>query len=179
MDRRAWRAIDHQVAKRGHDWSDLAHMQAFLSLVKVKVVVAQSRPSLCDPNNYSPSGSAAHGTLQARILEWVAIPFSTGSSWPRARTWVSCIAGRFFTVWATREVLLDLVHYWIDLIVKEIISYIESAPISLQLHSDHTRLELPSQIKVHNWWLWTGLRWRLKRSIFEYRKKSHPSTMNV
>jgi len=41
--------------------------------------------------------------LQAKILEWVAISFSRGSSWPRGRTWVSCIAGRFFTVWATRE----------------------------------------------------------------------------
>ena len=45
-------------------------------------------------------GSSVHGILQARILEWVAIPFSTGSSWPRDWTWVSCIAGRFFTVWA-------------------------------------------------------------------------------
>ena len=43
------------------------------------------------------------GILQARILEWVAIPFSKGSSWPRDQTWVSCIAGRFFTVWAIRE----------------------------------------------------------------------------
>ena len=105
MDRRAWRAIVHQVAKSGHDWSDLAHMHTFLSLVKVKVVVAQSCPSLCDPNSYTPPGSSAHGILQARILEWVAIPFSTGFSWPRARTWVSYVAGRFFTVWATREVL--------------------------------------------------------------------------
>ena len=44
--------------------------------------------------------------LQARILEWVAIPFSRGSSWPRDRTGVSHIAGRFFTVWATRQCLL-------------------------------------------------------------------------
>ena len=41
--------------------------------------------------------------LQARILEWVAIPFSRGSSWPTDWTWISCIAGRFFTIWATRE----------------------------------------------------------------------------
>ena len=44
-----------------------------------------------------------HGIVQARILEWVAIPFSRGSSQPRDRTQVSCIAGRFFTSWATRE----------------------------------------------------------------------------
>ena len=43
-------------------------------------------------------GSSVHGILQARILEWVAIPFSTGSSQPREWTWVSCIAGKFFTV---------------------------------------------------------------------------------
>ena len=44
--------------------------------------------------------------LQARILEWVAILFSRQSSWPREWTWVPCIAGRFFTVWATREALV-------------------------------------------------------------------------
>ena len=49
----------------------------------------------------SPPGSSVHGILQARILEWVAIPF-WGSSQPRDRAWVSCIAGRFFTIWATR-----------------------------------------------------------------------------
>ena len=43
------------------------------------------------------------GILQAGILEWVAMPFSRGSSWPRDWTWVSHIAGRFFTIWATRE----------------------------------------------------------------------------
>ena len=48
-------------------------------------------------------GSSVHGILQARILEWVAIRFSRGISWPRDWTWVSWIAGRFFTIWATRE----------------------------------------------------------------------------
>ena len=46
------------------------------------------------------------GILQARILEWVAISFSRGSFQPRNQTWVSYIAGRFFTVWATREALV-------------------------------------------------------------------------
>ena len=50
----------------------------------------------------SPPGSSAHGILQARILEWVAFPFSRGSSWPRDRTWVSRIAGRFLTICATK-----------------------------------------------------------------------------
>ena len=53
-------------------------------------------------------GSSVHGILQIRILEWVAMPFSRGSSQPRDQTQVSCIAGRFFTIWATREAQ----EYW-------------------------------------------------------------------
>ena len=50
------------------------------------------------PLDCSQPGSSDHGILQARRLEWVAIPFSRGSSRPRDRTWASCIAGRFFTL---------------------------------------------------------------------------------
>ena len=57
----------------------------------------------CDPRDCSPPGSSVHGILQARILKWAAIPFSRGPSQPNDRTWVSCTAGRFFTIWATRE----------------------------------------------------------------------------
>ena len=57
----------------------------------------------------SLSGSSVHGILQARILEWVAISSSRGSSWPRDWTWVSQTAGRFFTLWATRAVSVGLV----------------------------------------------------------------------
>ena len=57
----------------------------------------------CDPMHCSPPGSSVHGILQARILEGVAIPFSRGSLQPRDRTWVSCVADRFFTVRVTRE----------------------------------------------------------------------------
>ena len=64
----------------------------------LKVKVAQSCLTLCDPMAY-----IVHGILQARILEWVAFPFSRGSSQPRDRTQVSHIAGRFFTSWTTRE----------------------------------------------------------------------------
>ena len=56
-----------------------------------------------DSVDCSPPGSPVHGILQARILEWVAISFSRGSSWSRNWTRVSCIAGRWFTNWATRE----------------------------------------------------------------------------
>ena len=67
------------------------------------VLVAQSCPTLCDPMDCSPPGSCVHEIFQARILEWVAISFSRGSSQSRDRTQVSCTAGRFFTDWATRE----------------------------------------------------------------------------
>ena len=63
------------------------------------LLVAQSCPTLCDPcMDCNLPGSSVHWILQTRILEWVAIPFSRGSSQPRNWTWVSCIAGRFFTI---------------------------------------------------------------------------------
>ena len=65
--------------------------------------VAQSCPTLCDPMNCSLPGSSVHGTFQARVLEWIAISFSRGSSQPRDWTRVSRIVDRHFTVWATRE----------------------------------------------------------------------------
>ena len=55
-------------------------------------------------------GFFVHGIFQARVLEWVAISFSRGSSWPRNRTQVSCIAGRRFTLWATREAHVTIVY---------------------------------------------------------------------
>ena len=73
--------------------------------MRVKVSVAQSCPSLRNPTDCSPPGSSVHGIFQVRTLEWLAIPFSRGSSQPRGRTRVSCTVGRFFTVRATREAL--------------------------------------------------------------------------
>ena len=67
------------------------------------MLVSQSCLALCDPMDCSPSGSSVHEIFQVRILEWVAISFSRGSSQPRDRTRVSCTAGGFFTDWATRE----------------------------------------------------------------------------
>ena len=64
----------------------------------VLCLVAQLCLTLCDPTNYT-----VHGILQARILEWVTIPFSRGSSQPRDWTQISHIAGGFFSSWATRE----------------------------------------------------------------------------
>ena len=67
-----------------------------------KVKMAHLCPTLCDPMDCSPPGFSVHGILQARILEWVAIPFSRRSSQPRDWTRIFCIAGRFFTVWDTK-----------------------------------------------------------------------------
>ena len=67
------------------------------NIVNWLCVCAQSCLTLCDPMDYT-----VHGILQARILEWVAVPFFRGSSQPRDRTQVSRIAGIFFTSWATR-----------------------------------------------------------------------------
>ena len=74
----------------------------------------QSCPTLWDPIDWSPPGSSVHGILQARILEWVAISFSRGSSWPRNRTHVSyiaCIGRQFFitsAVWETEKTLISI-----------------------------------------------------------------------
>ena len=81
--------------------SDGTHLE-FEAVKSLSMKVAQTCLTLCDPMDYSPLGCSVPGILQARILEWVAIPFSRRSSQPRDKTQVSCIAGRFFTVWATR-----------------------------------------------------------------------------
>ena len=74
-------------------WSPrLAHCLTVLCLV------AQSCPTLCNPMDCSPPGSSVMGVLQARILEWVAMPSSRGSSRPRDRIRISCIAGRFYSL---------------------------------------------------------------------------------
>ena len=69
-----------------------------------------------NPMDCSLPGSSVRGSLQARILEWAAIPFSRASSWLRDWTQVSCITGRFFTIWVTREaqnrVLVSLKSGW-------------------------------------------------------------------
>ena len=71
--------------------------QSYNSLKCVRVKVAQSCLTLCDPMDYT-----VHGILQAKILEWVAISFARGSSQPRDRSQISHIAGEFFISWATR-----------------------------------------------------------------------------
>ena len=103
----AWVAI---AFFRGSSWPRAPALQADSSQSEIPgkpyplhVKLSQSCPTLCDPMDCSLPCSSIRGILQARILEWVAISFSRGSSQLRDQTQVSCIAGRRFTIWATRE----------------------------------------------------------------------------
>ena len=95
---------------KGSQWKDFARVGLTTDQEAVCVLAAQScwtidmnlfrfsvTSTFCSPLDCSPPGSSVHGILQARILEWVAMPFSRGSSQTRDRTWVSCIVGRFST----------------------------------------------------------------------------------
>ena len=93
MDRGAWWTTFHRDTK--------SQTQLNIHAFKVKLKVTQSCLTLCNPVAYT-----IYGILQARILEWVAFPFSRESSQPRDFTQVSRIAGRFFTSRATREALM-------------------------------------------------------------------------
>ena len=76
-------------------------LQKILDIVIITCVSCSVVSDYLRPHRLGPPGSSVHGILQARILEWVAIPFSKGSSRLRDQTWVSHIAHRFFTIWAT------------------------------------------------------------------------------
>ena len=91
-----------------HDFNESASVLFFISFGGG--LIAKSCPTLATPWTVA-CHSSVHGSLQARILEWVAISFSRGSSGPRNQTWVSCIAGRFFTNWTTRKALISFEPY--------------------------------------------------------------------
>ena len=78
--------------------AEFPRFAGILSSKWTELKVSQLCLTLCDPMNYT-----VQGILQARILEWVAIPFFRGSSQLRDEAQVSWIAGRFFTTWATKE----------------------------------------------------------------------------
>ena len=82
---------------------DIFHGSFRETLLTMCVPDAQSCLTLRDPMDCSLPGSSVHGILQERILEWVAVPFSRGSSQLRDQTDVSHTVGRFCTIWATRE----------------------------------------------------------------------------
>ena len=78
------------------DWALPSSFMPLESCICLTVLVTQLCPTLCDPMDWSPSGSSVHWILQARILEWITISFSRGSSRPRDWTQVSYIAGRLY-----------------------------------------------------------------------------------
>ena len=100
-----WSKLLHELSpcweKGKHTFQFIISPTLLVQVVIVVVLVTQSCPTLCDPTDCSPPGSSVHGILQARVLEWIAVPFFRGSSWPRDWTWISWVAGRFFTIWAT------------------------------------------------------------------------------
>ena len=127
--------------------------------------VAQSCPTLCDPMDCSLPGSSVHGIFQARLLEGVAISFSSGSSQRRDRTRVSHTASRRFTIWATRGEWLSKapswhLHFWLcwsywyqigpTTVHVRVLSHFSSAE-SLWLHGlSPTRLLCPQDYPGNN-----------------------------
>ena len=113
--------------------------------------VAQSYLTLCDPMDCSLPGSTIHGIFQARILEWVAIPFSRRSSQPRDWTQVSHIVGRRFTVWATRDSVLKSKD--ITLLTQV---HIVKAIVFSTGHIQMWELDGKEGCMPSNWCFWTG-----------------------
>ena len=86
-------------------WMFNGRMNRHVCRMKVRVLVALfATVWLCNLMDCSLPDSSPHGILQARILNWVTIPFPRGSSWSRIQSQVSCVAGRFFTIWVPAKV---------------------------------------------------------------------------
>ena len=85
------------------DYFKLLHLLLFF-LMESGYITSKSETESCSVvSDWDTRNSTVHGILQARILEWVAYPCCSGSSWPRNWTGVSCIAGGFFTNWAIKK----------------------------------------------------------------------------
>ena len=123
----------------------------------VCVFVTQSCPTLCDPMD-SP-GFSAHGILQARILAWVAIPFSRGAAQPRKLTQVSHMAGDFFIIWTTREAQ-DTIYKLYHMIVDFLTSFNMMISIVVRLLR-HVRLFETLWTGAHHAFLFFTISWNL------------------
>ena len=117
MDRGAWCAIStgsqrvYKTEQLTLPLSSLAQHLTYSSSVPRSTeggLVPNLCLTLCNPMDCSPPGSSVLGISWARIWEWLAIFFSRGSFWPRNWTQISCVIGRFFTDWATRESLISV-----------------------------------------------------------------------
>ena len=107
--------------------------------------VTQSCSTLCDPMDYSLSGSSIHGILQAGVLEWVAISFFSRSSRPRDRTWVSHIVGRHFIIWANREeVIGNQIRKMVSMFTLNINKYIKEGR-AISVSGEHVE----KTIRIH------------------------------
>ena len=95
----------------------------------LKMKVTQSCPTLSGPVGYT-----VHGILQARILEWVAVPFSRGSSQPRDRTQVSCFGGRFF-------ISADIYRENLKCSMRQLVTYKNSLSWLVEMQNSTTTLE--------------------------------------
>ena len=114
--------------------------------------VAQSCLTLCNPIDCSPPGSSVHGILQARILEWVAMSSSRGSSQPRDWNQFSHITGGFFTIWTTRESSASLIASSAHLLaIIDIPWHVQASPNSLPSSPYDV---LPVCICLHKFPLW-------------------------
>ena len=100
--------------------NNCASVSSAMSSIHLAMCALSVIPTLYNSMDCSSPGSFVHGILQARILEWIAVPFSKGSSPPRDQTQLSCLAGRFFSIRATREAHTSSFTYNLDFCLSHI-----------------------------------------------------------
>ena len=137
--------------------------ESWTKIKEVKVKVTQSCPTLCDPMDYT-----VHGILQARMLQWVAFPFSRASSQPRDWTQDSCIAGGFFTSWASREVKKKTEHQIIDGAGED-----SWQSLGLQDQTSQSKRKSTLNTPWKDWcWSWASNTWAIWSEQSIHRKRS-------
>ena len=140
----------------------------------------------CDPVDCSLPGSSVHGILQARILEWVAISFSRGSSRPGDQTQVSCIAGGFFSSWAIREALtfsinnsIKFKNVYVHIVLKQCCFWVAKSsstlcdPMDCSMPGFPVPSHFPEFAQVHVHWIGDAIQLSHPLSL------SSPSAFNL